>query len=163
MPFNNRSNNNSRSSSSRFGKKPAATNKLRGGKDFNMLSFGVGFLDDDGKNVKARILLKKEDSNKGITDERGEQYTREEAANLLATALLEGRGISLYLFENDDGSMSGNARIDINGLVEEQEQPKASARKVKPVAPAKRSYPAITDDEDDDVEIEEDEDDVLPY
>ncbi len=163
MPFNNRSNNNSRSSSSRFGKKPAAT-KLRGGKDFNMLSFGVGFLDDDGKNVKVRILLKKEDSNKGITDEKGEQYTREEAATLLEQALLEGRGISLYLFENDDGSMSGNARIDINGLTEAADtepQPKAAARRVKPATP-KRSYPALELDEDDDVEIEED-DEELPY
>ena len=165
MPLNNRSNN--RSSNSRFGKKPAAT-KLRGGKDFNMLTFGVGFLDDDGKNVKVRILLKKEDSGKGIIDESGEQYSREEAAQLLAAALLEGRGISLYLFENDDGSMSGNARIDIKGLTAEEEAPapQAASRRTKPQAqvPAKRTYPTIADDDDaDDLEIEEVDEDDLPY
>ncbi len=168
MPFNSRNSNSSRSSapSSRGGRRTtkAAPAKGRAKGDYNMMSFGVGFFDEDGKYPKVRILLKKDDAKKGITDENEVQYTREEAAALLAEALLEGRGISLYLFENDDGSMSGNARIYINGLSEEEEEepaPKAQAkRSVKPVT--KRTYPALEVDEDEE-EIQEEDESELPY
>jgi hypothetical protein len=176
MPFNNRSkarqSNNSggsrRPGSSRGGN---GAKKLRGGQEYNMLSFGIAYLDDNGKNFKGRVLLKNETSKVGIVDEQGNEFTQEEAVVLVAQALLTGRGISMYFFENDDGSMSGNARIDINGLsVDLEPEPttkrkSASAGKRK-VAPAVREYPEITNEDEDDEEVgtfeDEDEDD-LPY
>lgn len=184
MPFNNsRSNNRSSSSSSRSSGGSSRRSGGGGGakrskvsEDYNMMSFGVGFFDEDGKYPKVRILLKKEDAKVGIVDERNNEYSREEAAALIAEALLAGRGISLYLFENDDGSMSGNARIDVNNLeVSEPEPAPAAKRKPAPaagkrkVAPAVREYPPIVDadldedDEDDDFVDESDDDTDVPY
>lgn len=183
MPFNNsRSNNRSSSSNRNSGNssRPAArggggAKKLRGGQEYNMLSFGIAYLDDDGK-LKSRILMKNESSKVGIVDERGNEYAPEEAAQLVAEALLLGRGISIYWFENDDGSTSGNARIDINGLeavASDAAPAPAPARKAAPaattkrkVAPAVREYPPITDvdlEEDDDFVDESDDDTDVPY
>lgn len=184
MPFNNsRSNNRSSSSNRNSGNssRPAArggggAKKLRGGQEYNMLSFGIAYLDDNGK-LKSRILMKNESSKVGIVDERGNEYAPEEAAQLVAEALLLGRGISIYWFENDDGSTSGNARIDINGLdAAESEPAPAAKRKAAPaaaakrkVAPAVREYPPIVDadlddedDEDTGFYTEEEEDDSEP-
>lgn len=126
-----------------------------------MLSFGIAYLDDDGK-LKSRILLKNENSKVGIVDERGNEYTSEEAVQLVAQALLIGRGISIYWFENDDGSTSGNARIDINGLDASEPEPAPAAKRKaaapaakRKVAPAVREYPPIVDADLDD---EDDED-----
>lgn len=183
MPLNNRSNNRSSSYSSRSGgSNRTSRSASSGGKrskvseDYNMMSFGVGFFDEDGKYPKVRILLKKEDAKVGIVDERNNEYSREEAAALIAEALLAGRGISLYLFENDDGSMSGNARIDVNNLdVGEPEPAPAAKRKPAPasapagkrkVAPAVREYPPIVDadlDEEDADFVDDNDDNEPPY
>ena len=186
MPFNNsRSNNRSSSSNRNSGNssRPAArggggAKKLRGGQEYNMLSFGIAYLDDDGK-LKSRILMKNESSKVGIVDERGNEYAPEEAAQLVAEAILLGRGISIYWFQNDDGSTSGNARIDINGLhaVATEVAPAAKKQSAAPaakrkVAPAVREYPPIVeaDDEDEDdedtgyyTEEEADDDTDVPY
>lgn len=173
MPFNNnRSNNHSSSSSSRSSggssrRSGGGAKRSKVSEDYNMMSFGVGFFDEDGKYPKVRILLKKEDAKVGIVDERGNEYNREEAAQLVAEALLAGRGISLYLFENDDGSMSGNARIDVNNLEARESEP-TPARKAAPagkrkVAPAVREYPPIVDADLENDEEEEDDSTEPPY
>lgn len=147
-----RSNRNDRDEAPR-GRKPAGRGGSKGGSfkkkgDFNMLNFGIGFCDileeDRGlpTKMKARIMLKADKQTKDlmdVVDEKDNEYTPEESAMLLAKALLEGRGISLYLFLNDDDSYGGNARIDINGIEldeddEEEEEEPAPVPKRKPAA-----------------------------
>lgn len=156
MPFNNRSNNNRSSSFSTgsFAKKGKGGSKAND--NFNMLSFGVAYLDEGvGKSVaKARILLKKEDNRVGIVDDKQVSYSREEAAALIAEALLEGRAIVIHYFENED-SVGGNARIDIKGLTESEPEPQPQQAVAKrKVAPAVRQYAPVA--EDDSEESEED-------
>lgn len=137
---------NNKRGSSRGGKGKFA--KSQG--DFKMLQFGVTFLDEqEGKaDFKSRIMLYAEDAKNQpcVKDENGnivESYTREEAAELVAKALLAGRGITTYLFDNND-SWGGNARIDINGL-----EAKSSTRPARQAGPA-RKYDEQLDDTDED-------------
>lgn len=144
MPYNNRNNRyNNNNGRNERGSGRGQQSKRRASGDYNMLSFGIGFFDEDGRYPKVRILLKKEDAKVGCVDEQENEYSREEAAALVAKALLEGRGISLYLFENNDGTMSGNARIDINGL-------DSSAKELTPVKSVKPKYEVPEEDEEDD-------------
>jgi hypothetical protein len=91
---------------------------------FNMLNALAAFADGNQfeeempSMVKVRLILR----NTNIRDEEGNEYSQEEAAHLLAHALLEGRGINVYLFLNEDGSYGGNGRINVKDLEEEQEQ-----------------------------------------
>lgn len=150
-----------------------------------MLNAFIGFADGaqfDKRSpsmVKFRLLLR----NTAIKDEDGNEYTQEEAAELLVRALLQGRGLNVYLFRNDDDTYGGNGRINIMNLDEQEEEEededklvdKASsngrrnsinrARSSKPSAKSsakssKRSkLPATTDNyydsEDDDEELDE--------
>lgn len=164
-------------------------NKPQGGQrkfkqnDFNMLTFGQGFGDyvttAGGKEaLRVRIMLKNTDV---VLDEAKDEYTHEQAVQLLAEALLSERGIVCYLFEDDkknDGSLGGNARIDIKGIEvpdadeddeadeEEEEEPapapvvKTVAKKKAKVTPAKKvtkvvyEVPQIEEDDDDEITIE---------
>lgn len=149
----------------------AYQNKNKGGKnkfkkagsDSKMLQFGVTFLDEtDGKaDFKTRVLLYDENAKqqpcvKNSENEIEETFTREEAAELVAKALLLGRGISSYLFDNND-SWGGNARIDISGI----ELDESPAPAVASVSSTKRSYKKPVVVEEDEAEAEYDEE--LPY
>jgi hypothetical protein len=163
MPYNSNNNRSSnRNSSSRGSRSTPARGKQQPAKrkqnEYNMLSWGVGFFDEDGKYPKVRILLKSDNANKPPTDEQDNEYTRDEAAYLVYQALLEGRGISLYLFNNDDGSMSGNARIDITGL--EPERREEVQPKRKPAAKAASRKPVYPEPEEDEEEEEYEEEEV---
>jgi len=90
--------------------------------NFNMLNALIGFADGaqfDKRSpsmVKFRLLLR----TTAIRDEDGNEYSQEEAADLLARALLQGRGINVYLFRNEDDTYGGNGRINIMNLDEEE-------------------------------------------
>jgi hypothetical protein len=131
---------------------------------FNMLNALTAFCDTDFRRqpdmIKVRAVLK----TTIIRDEQNNEYSQEEAAQLLAAALLEGRGLNFYLFQNEDGSYGGNGRINILEL----ESASASSSKSKPKATklskstatkakvTKRNYEQLVeedeeqDDEDDD-------------
>jgi hypothetical protein len=106
---------------------------------FNMLNALTAFCDTNFRRspdqIKFRAVLK----NTVIKDDEGNEYSQEEAAQLLAAALLEGRGINFYLFQNEDGSYGGNGRINILEL----ESASASSSKSKPKA-SKPSKPTAT-------------------
>lgn len=130
-------NNNKRASRTAGGNR-GGVKKIRGGGDFNMLNALVSFLDEGGGKAvfKARLLLKNDD-RAPLTDEEGNEYSREEAAELVKQALLNGHGVNVYYFENSDGSLSGNGRINVNGLTEAA----ASTPSAKPKKqPAQRRY-----------------------
>lgn len=176
------SNRGNRGSSSRGGN---GGGKFSRANNYNMLNFGTAFLDETQNTsyeFKARLMLKTKDGeqvNVWDGDGKGEnEYTPEEAAAILAKALLEGRAINVCFFANDDGSWGGNARIDINGIeldAEPEEKPAArkstSKTSAKSKTASKRTYevPPASDEEDDDTEDDEDdyEDEVagdrLPY
>lgn len=169
---NNRNNGGYRKS---YGKaKDARANKF-GKSNFKMVGFGQAFLDEADANYdfKCRIKLKgNADGFVNVFDDSKEtEYTPEEATELLAKALLEGRAINICFFQQDDGSWSGNARIDVNGLEEasddddEPEEPKKTAKapksSVKAKVKSKPKYEVPSDEDTDDDEIEEaDEDDT---
>jgi len=142
----------------KFGK-PVAKKKGFAGNEFNMLTFGIGFLDEGAKGYKMNIKLKSDEAKTPPMDEEGNEYTREEAAALLAEALLEGRGIGVYLFENNDGTMSGNARINIHGLVETP-APKAKPKKVEVRRAVSRVQYQVPDEEEEEIAEEEE---AMPY
>jgi hypothetical protein len=122
------------------GKQQKKNNKFKttAAQRFNMLNVLKGFADVvewDGNvpaTIKVRMLLR---NTEEFFDERENSFDRETAVKLLADALLDGKGINLYLFLNDeDGSYSGNGRIDINALV--------GSSKSKPTRVSKRNYEA---------------------
>jgi hypothetical protein len=154
-----RTNNNYRSSSS----------SLKASNKFNMLNALAAFSDTNFRRqpdlIKVRAVLK----TTVIRDDQGNEYSREEAAQLLAEALLEGRGINFYLFQNEDGSYGGNGRINI---LELESASASSSSKSKPKATTlskstatkakvtKRNYEQLVDDEDED-EQEDDDDEFV--
>lgn len=192
-----RANNNSRynsksSNSSRRSSRGGDARASKFGKDkFNMLNFGYSWLDevsDKKYEFKSRICLKAKDGellDVYDKDGEGEEYTPEQSALLIAKALLEGRAINICYFPNDDGTWSGNARIDITGLEagideededDEEEEPAPRRKAATPVASKKKSTkkqtpkPApveytVPDDADEDEETEDDEesDDFPPF
>lgn len=183
--YSNSSNRNNSSRNNRGGRGGNGGGKFSRANNYNMLNFGTAFLDETQNTsyeFKARIMLKTKDGeqvNVWDGDGKGEnEYTPEEAAAILAKALLEGRAINVCFFANDDGSWGGNARIDINGIEldadsappEEKPAARKTSAKSKPAA-SKRTYevPPASDEEDDDTEDDEDdyEDEVsgdrLPY
>jgi hypothetical protein len=110
---------------------------------FNMLSFGKTYVVESNKGTpKIRILLK----NVAIKDEQGNEYTREEAAQLLVDALLSGAAINCHTFDSEEG-YEGNARIDITNVLGEGTP--APKQQEKAVSAPKRTYvPAVVTDED---------------
>lgn len=207
MPYNNRESRNSRNSdrydrddrSSRSsssnrdsgrrggGNRKDARAKRFGSDNFNMLDFGKVFMDEtQGQryDFKLRLLFKTKDGEQvNVFDGDGKgdnEYTPEEAVQLVAKALLEGRAINVCLFEGDDyGSWTGNARIDIKDIESEtqEEEPKqrkkstkaASSTKQKQQRQVKYEVPEAEDEEEfteDDTEDNLDdteEDNDLPY
>lgn len=164
MAFRSTKGNNSRGNS-RGGK--GGKNKFKAN-DYKMLQFGVSFLDEqDGKaDFKARIMMYDENAKNEpcVKDESNnvvETYTREEAASLVAQALLMGRGITTYFFDNDD-SWGGNARIDISGLTPEAEE--APAAKTKSTKRQPRRYKNDVEDEvEEEYEDADDDNESSPY
>lgn len=174
---NRNSNNNSSGRNNRGGRGGNGGGKFSRANNYNMLNFGTAFLDETQNTsyeFKARLMLKTKDGeqvNVWDGDGKGEnEYTPEEAAAILAKALLEGRAINVCFFSNDDGSWGGNARIDINGIeldAEPEEKPAArkTSAKSKPAA-SKRTYevpPASEDDDDTEDDEDDEENDTLPY
>lgn len=172
-------NNNSSSRNNRGGRGGNGGGKFSRANNYNMLNFGTAFLDETQNTsyeFKARLMLKTKDGeqvNVWDGDGKGEnEYTPEEAAAILAKALLEGRAINVCFFSNDDGSWGGNARIDINGIeldAEPEEKPAARKSSTKTSASSnKRTYevPPASDEDDDIDEDDYDEEvagDRLPY
>lgn len=119
-----------------FNKKAPAKGKgFKQRQDINMLSFGTMFLDEgEGKvAAKGRIIWRKIDDEIAIEDDKEVMYTKEEALSLVTQALALDRAISFYLYSQDNGSLRGNARINIFGL-EAKSPAKASVKaKAKPV------------------------------
>jgi hypothetical protein len=146
---------------------------------FNMLNALMAFADGSQfeeempSMVKVRLILR---TNTAIRDEEGNEYSQEEAAHLLAQALLEGRGINVYLFQNEDGSYGGNGRINVMNLnLEEQEQEeeehehklvyKTKADRSRPTGSGrgarKSAAPQFDDDPDTTNDDEDDENDYV--
>jgi hypothetical protein len=148
-------------------KKTAAKNKFKKVDNFKMLQFGVVYLDEceQGKaEYKVRVLFSSETAKnqpcvKDASNNIIEEYTREEAAELVAKALLAGRGISAYLFDNDD-SYGGNARIDIMGIELDDADEEEPAPKPTKASSKKRTYvDEVAEEEAEDY----DEDEKLPF
>jgi len=168
-------NNNSGNRGNRGGRGGNGGGKFSRANNYNMLNFGTAFLDETQNTsyeFKARLMLKTyngEQVNVWDGDGKGEnEFTPEEAAAILAKALLEGRAINVCFFSNDDGSWGGNARIDINGIeldAEPEEKPAARKASTKTSAKSKttskRTYevPPASDDDDEEDDTEDDEDD----
>lgn len=168
-------NNNSSNRGNRGGRGNSGGGKFSRANNYNMLNFGTAFLDETQNTsyeFKARLMLKTKDGeqvNVWDGDGKGEnEFTPEEAAAILAKALLEGRAINVCFFANDDGSWGGNARIDINGIeldAEPEEKPaarKSSAKSTtKSKTSSKRTYevPPASDEDDEEDDTEDDEDD----
>jgi hypothetical protein len=155
-------------------RKPGSASSRSAGKNkfkkatanFKMLQFGVTYLDEnDGKaDFKVRVLLSSDDAKNQpcVKDESNnvtEEYTREEAAELVAKALLMGRGITSYLFDNSD-SWGGNARIDISGIELDESEPQPKPAKAAAKS-GKRTYVEPVEEVDEDEETYEEDD--LPY
>jgi hypothetical protein len=125
-----------KSPSSSYGRQPnksKAKSKTGGWKkinQFNMMNALMAFADGSQFEesmppmVKVRLILR---TTTAIMDEEGNEYSQEEAARLLAEALLQGRGINVYLFQNEDGSYGGNGRINVMNLDDEQEEEEQDA------------------------------------
>jgi hypothetical protein len=133
-------------------------------RSFNMLNTLIAFCDTNFRRQPDMIRIRAVLKNTVIRDEEGNEYSREDAVQLLAEALLEGRGINFYLLPNEDGSYSGNGRINILELesastsnTASQSKPKASKSKSKAAQTkaTKRNYEQLVEDE----EQNDDEDD----
>jgi hypothetical protein len=111
---------------------------------FNMLSFGKTYVVESDKGTpKIRILLK----NVTITDEAGNEYSREDAARLLAEALLAGAAINCHTFDSEEG-YEGNARIDITNVLGDAPAAKPQAKVNAP----KRTYTPVDVEDEDELE-----------
>lgn len=179
MRTNNRSynDNNDRSrgsngKSNRSSRKPDARASKFGADRFNMLDFGYAHLDEtpDAKyEFKARVYLKV-DKDKNLLDAvdgdgKGDNsYSPEETAALIAKALLEGRAINICYWFKDDGTWSGNARVDIKGLDNESEEeaPKAKAKAKTTKAKPKYEVPEADEDEED-ISEDDDSEEGIPF
>lgn len=128
-----------------------------------MLNFGTVWMNEGtGKAVfKADIKLKNTDT---ISDSEDNSYSPEEAVELLAKALLSGKGVSIYLFDSDSANAewSGNARINIEELAGDSKNHKREETKRTKSAPAKRRYQE-PEEEEEELDEELEDMDELPY
>lgn len=133
----------------------------------NMLNFGIAYVNEDagkgGAVCTVRIMLKKiSDGNGGYIfpdvykDEQDNEYSPEQAVQLLAQALLNGGAINCHIFENKEG-MSGNARVNIKSVDTEPKQTTKPAAKVAS-AKAKRDFTPVVEEP-----VEDEDEDGIPY
>lgn len=140
----------------------------------NMVSIGKGYIlqNQKGKAVGS-ISFMLFGEGYVCKDEHGNEYTREEMAQLIAAAYLAGNRFSAYIFEPDPSKDKGcdfvtTFRINLEGLDVDAilgRTKKASAKKTKPAV--KQAVKYIVPDEDEETEEDETEEDAnedeLPY